>query len=64
MGQREVLREHVFSVLSWKKKLKKARKKVTVSLTIANRREKLGFYVSRGKFYQIEMKLLTFPTNR
>ena len=30
-----------------KKKFKKARKKATVSLTIANCREKLGFYVSR-----------------
>lgn len=30
-----------------KKKIKKAKKKATVSLTIANRREKLGFYVSR-----------------
>ena len=62
MGQREVLTVHVFSVLSWKKKLKKARKKATVSLTIANRREKLGLY--RGKFCQIEMKLLTLSTNR
>lgn len=35
------------SVIRWKKKIKKkARKKATVSLPIANRREKLGFYVS------------------